>query len=120
MEMTCPEHNVPLVDAKDAYGRMKCPIKKCSVVCYPGKTSTPANAETRKARLDCHNMMDIFWKSGLITRAELYKRLQIIFQKEVHIGQMNLEECQRVLKFVTKIRLKIAEIVRKEFNHATC
>ncbi len=42
----CPEHNCVLVPNKTKYGtRWSCPVDRCTVVCWGGKTSTPANQE---------------------------------------------------------------------------
>lgn len=119
MDITCPTHGHTMVESNDQYGSFICEVKGCTVKYYPGKTSTPADRKTRQIRIQIHEMMDVFWKCGLIARQELYSALNHEFKRDIHIGQLNYDDCVKVLNFVTKLRLKINEIVRKEFKNAS-
>lgn len=60
---TCPSHNRPLVSMNTRYGlRWGCTIPGCTVACWEGSTSTPADEPTRKARMRFHAMFDPLWQ----------------------------------------------------------
>jgi hypothetical protein len=104
---TCPEHNVELESTKTKYGtRWGCPEDSCTVVCWGGKTSTPANLETRNARKEAHGAFDELWRTGMMDRNEAYEKLAEFLdkpKKETHIGMFDKETCDNVLAFVRKM-----------------
>ncbi len=64
----CPEHNCLLESHKTQFGvRFQCPMAGCTVACWDGSTSTPADYETRQARIAAHDPFDYLWKSGMFT-----------------------------------------------------
>lgn len=58
---------------------------------------TMANAELRKWRMKAHDAIDPLYKSGRMTRGELYQKLSIALGKEVHVGESDIEQCQFVI-----------------------
>ncbi len=121
--MTCPTHRVVLEHTATRWGgRWKCPVPGCTVVCWSGGTSTPADAETRAARHKCHELFDPLWKDtggpfkgkacSRYKRVGAYKwlagRLNIGFDK-CHFGMFNKAMCERAL---VVIQAKLAEIKR--------
>lgn len=72
--------------------------------CHPGSTKplgTPANEVTRKARSSAHNMFDILWRSGRVTRSEAYAWLAQQLELPTHlchIGMFDAETCWRVVE----------------------
>lgn len=86
----CPIHNCSLAAHDTKYGiRFQCPMAGCTVVCWDGSTSTPADYETRQARMAAHDVFDHLWKSGLFTRKEAYKKLSKYLNipaRYTHIG----------------------------------
>ena len=107
MERICPTHNKELVSKKTQYGiRYSCPVGLCSVVVWNGSTSTPADYETRQARIAAHDSFDKLWKSGMFKRSEAYKQLSQhlgLSKKETHIGYFDIETCSEVIYFVSAI-----------------
>jgi hypothetical protein len=104
----CPDHNCKLIPKKTKYGtRWGCPVENCTVVCWGGKTSTPANQELRTLRNYCHSIFDPIWKnSRSISRTKLYNRLAEYMKlppEKAHIGMFNEEQCQKVIQFVKEI-----------------
>ena len=99
----CPDNKVRLVVLQSPYGRKwECPVAGCTVACWGGPTSTPADAATRKARIAAHAQFDQIWKSGRMRRAEAYKRLQDhlgLSKGRTHIGMFDAETCARVIEF---------------------
>ena len=72
----CPVHNISLVAKETKFGiRYGCPEKICTVACWDGDNSTPADYETRKERSLAHIFFDPLWKSGKMKRKEAYKLL---------------------------------------------
>ena len=101
----CPDHNCDLRYSKTKYGiRWACPHPGCTVVCWGGKTSTPANQELRTLRNYCHSLFDPIWKtSRSISRTKLYNRLaeyMNIPTEKAHIGMFDKEQCNKVIEFV--------------------
>ena len=99
----CPTHGFDLEPRRTRYGtRWTCPFQGCSVVCWNGRTSTPADEETRKARQAAHAAFDPFWKGGCLSKAAAYKELAAymgLTLKETHIGQFDQSQCAVVMAF---------------------
>ena len=80
--------------------------------------ATPANKETRDARIVAHDAFDALWKSGVVTRQVAYAWLQHKLHVE-HIGHATLEACEDIIaacKVVTPDELRGVrkEVVREE------
>lgn len=58
---------------------------------------TMANAELREWRMKAHAHVDPLWRSKQMSRSAVYKMLRKAFGKEVHIGESDVEMCQRIL-----------------------
>lgn len=57
-----------------------------------------ANKELREARKKVHAIIDTIWKSGKITRKQLYSHLTIELGYNVHIGNTRTaEECTNII-----------------------
>lgn len=68
---------------------------------------TPGNAETRAARRAAHAAVDPLWKLGMMHRRAVYQWLARLFdRKDVHIGALNVADCQRVVDAATAWRAK--------------
>ena len=62
---------------------------------------TLANADLRKARIDAHAAFDPIWRDGHKRRKRAYSWLskQIkVNPDDCHIGSMNLEQCEQVVR----------------------
>lgn len=108
MKEKCPEHNIALVYTKTRYGpRGQCPIGGCTVVDWAkDDTATPANNETRKTRRMAHAVFDNLWRTKKYKRQKLYKELARhlgLAIKETHIGQFNINQCQKTIEFAHSI-----------------
>ena len=60
----------------------------------------PADARTKRARMQAHSAFDKLWKSGGMHRKVAYLGLQRIMNmtsKEAHIGRFTAEECEHLL-----------------------
>ena len=103
----CPEHKKALVPQETKYDtRYACPYPTCTVVCWDGPTSTPADYETRQARMKAHNSFDKLWRSGMFTRRNAYKKLADFLGRKVkntHIGQLDRETALKVQDFARSI-----------------
>jgi len=99
----CPKHNAKLKAKKTQYGiRLSCPINGCTVACWGGSTSTPADYETRQARRAAHSAFDPLWRGNGMSKGIAYKQLSKFMglqQKETHIGYFDIEQCNLVLAF---------------------
>ena len=102
--MKCPSHKHELVPRETKYGiRYHCPRKECTVVCWDGSTSTPADQETRDLRKLCHEHFDDIWKSKRMSRRKAYAWLCATMglkKDKGHIGMMDASQCRRLLEFL--------------------
>ena len=58
-----------------------------------------------EARIALHEFFDPMWKSGLISRGDLYKEMSNVLGREAHVSQMSLEEIKQCADyFVNKYR----------------
>ena len=60
-----------------------------------------ANKPTREARKRAHAAFDPLWKSGQMKRGEAYKWLSEKLGKQIHIGESDVEMCNKVISEVT-------------------
>ncbi len=77
--MKCPTHNGLLIPEQTRYGvRWRCEVAACTVVCWGGPTSTPADAEVRALRHQCHARFDPLWqqRTHFRDRKEAYRWLR--------------------------------------------
>lgn len=107
-EYRCPTHGVALEVKPTRYGpRASCPEFGCTVVHWiNGSTSTPADAETRAARMAAHAAFDKLWLEGDFSRGEAYRQLAMcmrIGKHDCHIGRFNKDQCAKVLEFVEQM-----------------
>ncbi len=71
---------------------------------------TPANAETKKARIQAHRFFDRLWKKengrkAAMTRAQAYAWMQKalnLSRNDAHIGKFDIEQCSRLTELVKK------------------
>jgi hypothetical protein len=59
---------------------------------------TMANAELRAWRMKAHAHVDPIWRSGQMTRRQLYRRLKEIFGRQIHIAESDVEQCRQILE----------------------
>lgn len=64
---------------------------------------TPADKETKRWRMQAHEVFDALWEQGTITRSEAYAWLAREFGHEAHIADMDIEQCQRVIELVDEV-----------------
>lgn len=68
-----------------------------------------ANAALRMKRRETHTFFDAFWQAQNITRAEAYRLLARelgVPERKAHIGNMEMDDCQRVIDFCCKNQIK--------------
>lgn len=72
--------------------------------CHPDGSplGVPANKETKRLRIEAHEAFDRLWKEGRMTRSEAYRWLSgaLGSDGQVHIGQMNADQCRRVIEIM--------------------
>lgn len=109
----CPDHNVSLFRRQTRYGgRWMCPVDGCTVACWDGSTSTPADQETRDARIEAHDAFDALWRDRHISRSEAYRRLAAFMnvgKHETHIGMFDKEQCEIVVEFSRSLLFELQE-----------
>lgn len=122
----CPYCDVEadLVDGADVYGpnyrgmpmyvcaNRSNPERQCRarVGCHPGTArplGTPADAQLRSLRTQCHAEFDPLWQTGEMTRTQAYMRLAQylgIPDERAHIGMLTVDECKKLLRGLWKRR----------------
>ncbi len=90
------------------YGCKRYPDCYCTHSAHPDgrPMGTPANAATRAKRHEAHEAFDQLWKrGGWMTRAAAYRWLAEQFgTDEAHMGEMSIEECEKVIRLATSKR----------------
>ena len=108
--MECPKHNIPLLANQTQFGlRHQCPEPGCTVVCWDGQNSTPADKETRDARMEAHKYFDRLWPHQ-IERKEAYRLLAEFLGlscKDTHIGYFDKEVADKVVVFAKALPMQI-------------
>lgn len=109
--MICPFCNkeAPWVENKTIYGKnygksyMVYYCKPCDayVGCHNNTKEalgTMANKETREWRKKVHAHIDPLWKTGKMSRKDMYQKLKDFFGFEFHVGESDIETCKKVLE----------------------
>jgi hypothetical protein len=114
-EMICPYCNLNAVwvENKEIYGRnygksymiWLCRLCEAYVGCHKNTKKplgTMANASLRKMRIHIHSLIDPIWKSGIMSRKDLYKKLSDYMGKEFHVGECNENDCKKIEAYIHK------------------
>ena len=100
--MECPIHKTKMMRTHTQYGnRYDCTEADCDMVGW--NSNTPANQQTRNARIKAHDMFDTVWRTGIMKRSEAYDALASYMgrkKKHTHMAQFSYDECQSVIVFV--------------------
>lgn len=117
--VTCPECGAPMVlrtttkfryksgSPRKFYGCSRYPLCQAAHGADPdGKPlGTPANKETKKARIAAHKVFDSYWEKQGLHRNQAYKLLQDIMElspDDAHIGKFNEEQCLELIKRIER------------------
>lgn len=104
----CPEHQLMMITSNTRYGvRRDCPNRDCDYVGWNG--NTPANKQTRFARILAHETFDRIWRAGILPRSRAYKSLAVYLNKtqgQTHIAKFSFAECHKVLNFCEELDIK--------------
>lgn len=58
---------------------------------------TMANKELREWRMKAHAVIDPLWREKGWNRNSVYKYLRKVFEREIHIGESDVETCKKIL-----------------------
>lgn len=111
----CPIHRTQLTALETKYGtRFQCPELGCTVACWDGETSTPADAETRQERHRTHAVFDALWRGPQrrMRRYEAYRWLEKVLgrpHKTAHIGMCTAEECKAIQAAVKTLTAPVGQ-----------
>lgn len=87
------------------WGCARWPACDGKVGCHPGTDTPlgfPAGPETRQARIDAHDALDALWQPlGKRWRGRAYRFVAdgIEFDGDLHMGESDLETCQKIVAF---------------------
>ena len=89
----------------------KCPECDNYVGCH-GESTRPLGCipteEIKKARIKLHSKFDPLWKSGKISRRNLYKRISTEIGRTFHNGDTrSVEECDIIFKLLEKVEKEL-------------
>jgi hypothetical protein len=114
--MKCPYCGQEAVwcENKEIYGRnfgrsyMMYLCKPCDarVGCHQNSKralGTMANKELREWRMKAHAVIDPLWRDGKLPRSEVYRRLSKVIGVEVHVGEADVEMCQKIIQVLPTI-----------------
>ncbi len=109
--MICPTHNALMIPRQTSFGtRYACCVEGCDIAAWNGSTSTPADAETRTLRRQCHSLFDPLWKEGHWRRTRAYAWLALFMglsKEEAHIGRFNADQCRKLIDVLEAARGEI-------------
>lgn len=109
------------VENKEIYGRNHgashmiwlCRNDNAYVGCH-NNTRRPkgilADENLRKWRVAAHTAFDPLWRSEFMTRKEAYRAMRKHFGRDVHIGEADIELCQKIIEWSNN---KIMDILSK-------
>lgn len=113
-EVLCPDCGAPMElrttwkfyypngDPRKFYGCSKFPECKATHGAHPNGNpmGMPGDAETKKLRIQLHDLLDPLWKKKKMRRNEAYKLLRSLVgcRDKIHIGELNKEQCQEAIK----------------------
>lgn len=106
--MICPTHNLAMQRQQTRYGVLFiCEQPQCTVRCWGGETSTPADQETRELRKQCHAVFDRLWQErGMFaSRTAAYRWLAKrmgLTKMNCHFGMFDAAQCRRALELIPK------------------
>jgi len=107
--MKCPIHKTVMERTKTRYGyRYDCMEQECTMMCWGGETSTPADQETRDARIKAHALFDALDMS----KGQRYRWMQTAMDLPpdlAHIGMFSADQCAALIE-----KIKQAERERDE------
>lgn len=90
------------------YGCSHYPQCRGAVSCGPDgePIASPADSETRSARVEAHHVFDRLWKTGVVPggRSEAYRwlvRTMGIHSKDAHIGKFDKQQCARLVELAS-------------------
>jgi len=122
--MICPKCKkpAPWVENKEIYGRnygrsyMCYYCKDCGtyVGCHNNTKKplgTMADKETREWRKRVHADLDPLWKKGLMKRGEVYGELKRILGEEIHVGESDIDKCEKILKALDSMYDRSADVL---------
>lgn len=70
---------------------------------------TPANRQTKEARIEAHKAFDRLWKDGHMSRADAYRWLaRALNRPDAHIGSMEIDDCKAVIEAVSEWKKNIS------------
>lgn len=113
-DLICPECGSPMVlrttekfrygDGKPRkfYGCSRWPKCQATHGAHPNGAplGIPADKETKEWRIKAHDAFDNWWEENALCRSEGYALLAKHFGvKEIHIGELNIEGCRKVIDF---------------------
>ena len=87
-----------------------CPRCGASVGCHNNSRipmGTMANAELRQNRQRAHAYIDPLWKSGYMSRTEVYQMLEEHFGCPVHVGSSDMDQCDAIISFMEEVKKEI-------------
>lgn len=58
---------------------------------------TLAKRDLRRMRIKAHQHIDQLWRSGRYQRSTVYRALNYVFGREIHIGESDIETCRKIL-----------------------
>ncbi len=122
LRKVCPLHKVRLQGSMTKYGRrFVCTAAGCTVIAWDGSTSTPADQETRDARIKAHAAFNPHFENRPKRRRHFcytsLARVLGIAVERCHIGMMDAYECDRVV-LACESGLLIDNIVERDERHA--
>lgn len=124
--LTCPDCGSPMTLRDSRYGKFygctQFPKCKGTHGAHPDgrPLGTPADRETKLARINAHDAFDLLWKIEpphipAVRRSEAYVLMQFLMgmtPAEAHIGNFSKEQCERLIA-----KLSDVDALAEAFKH---
>lgn len=111
--LVCPDCGAPMVLKPSRYGQFYGCSRWSDTGCrgshgaHPDgrPMGTPANAETKRARIEAHAAFDRLWKNGRMSRKRAYRWLRVALnlpKERAHISMFDVPQCEQLIRRVER------------------
>lgn len=108
-KVACGECSAPMRLRDSRYGKFwgctRFPVCRGTHGAHPDgrPLGTPADSDTKRLRMMVHEIFDVAWQSGSLSRNKAYKRLAKamgITREQCHIGTFDAPTCRRAIEII--------------------
>ncbi len=118
-ELVCPECGAPMILRNSQYGKFygctKFPVCRATHGAHKDTgepLGIPGDAETKKLRMEAHELFDKLWITKLMKRQDAYRWLQNAMgmtKDEAHIARFDKQQCRTLIGMLKDMKFELNE-----------